>query len=74
MKKLILALVFVFATGTMVNANSSSTLNDSVVEVEEVGCARDCVDLGITVSYLLDLTVREYLVVYEACYNQNCAN
>ena len=72
MKKIILGLVFVFATGTMINANSFSTTKKAI-EVEEVGCARDCVDLGITVAYLLDLTVQEYLVVYTACYEQNCA-
>ena len=46
MKKIVLALVFVFVTGgALVNAKSFSSTVKSSVEVEEdFGCARDCVD------------------------------
>ena len=40
MKKIILAMVFVFATGTMMNANTSIEI---VNTVEEIGVASDCV-------------------------------
>jgi hypothetical protein len=72
MKKLVLLFVFLFAMGTAVNANSNLPV-DSSTEIEDFGCARDCVDLAVQVAFLLDLSVQEYLVVYETCYNQNCA-
>jgi hypothetical protein len=48
MKKLILAMVFVFATGTMMNANTSNEIITTpaiktVEIVEDFGCAGDCV-------------------------------
>ncbi|MEO9501714.1 MAG: hypothetical protein ABJH82_10480 [Polaribacter sp.] len=78
MKKLILTMAVVFATGTMMNATSSdeeitTPIKENIEIVEDFGCARNCVDLGITVAYHLNLTVKEYLVVYESCYIQNCA-
>ena len=50
MRKVILSLVFVFATGvSFINANSSNdeflpVTNEVIVVVEDFGCARDCVD------------------------------
>lgn len=72
MKKIILSLVFVFSMGTMVNANSSVIVNESNQYEAIPGCARDCVDLATTIAYLLDHSIKEYQVVYEACVNQNC--
>ncbi|WP_341220215.1 hypothetical protein [Polaribacter atrinae] len=48
MKKIIFAMVFVFATGTMMNANVSTetpitTTAKAIEIVEDFGCASDCV-------------------------------
>lgn len=60
------------------NANSSNaeeiimSTKESIEVVEQVGCARNCVDLGIQLSYLLNYTIDQYLVVYENCYRTMC--
>ena len=52
MKKLILAMFFVFATGTMMNANSSNEINESIKgEFIEVGPAGDCVKWAKGIVY-----------------------
>ena len=45
MKKLILGMVFVFATGTMMNANSSidGIVNTEIEDIQVLGCASECV-------------------------------
>ncbi len=84
MKKVILSLVFVLATGTsFINASSSNVeYIDSKSEtkeiLEEFGCARDCVDAAMEKVFLeatADLqepTISDYLEEYEFCYITNC--
>lgn len=87
MKKLILAMVFVFATGTMINANSSNeiliTPTIKTVEiVEDFGCASDCNSAAREGALLLseDHSDRgagselmgNYRMLYQSCYDANC--
>lgn len=84
MKKVILSLVFVLATGvSFINAKSADNEFIPAAEkameiVEEFGCARDCVDSSF------ELTIEEaeaegglvymedYLANYELCLAANC--
>ena len=87
MKKLILAIVFVFATGTMMNANSSNyeTIKPLIISIEveeDFGCASDCVRwaraevfeaAGDNGDHPNDHPVymEAYMFLYTGCYN-NC--
>ncbi len=76
MKKIILVLVLVFVTGTMANANSSSIVKPAV-EMEEFGCAGDCVRSSragaLDMQGSTELTLVEtYMVLYRACLRVNC--
>jgi hypothetical protein len=67
MKKLILAMVFVFATGTMMNANTSN---------EHFGCAGECVSDSKHAAIAMtedggDL-VDTYMAFYTSCYDARC--
>lgn len=80
MKKVILAMVFIFATGTtMINATSSNKerttpTKETIEVVEDFGCASDCVRSAF------DQTIEEadasgemvfisdYMANYEDCY------
>ena len=72
MRKLILSMVFVLATGTMVNANS--TIDTSKLEV-----VKDCfglADIGAsTLGILYDLSYGAehavFTILYDACMEQN---
>ncbi|SHM91209.1 hypothetical protein [Polaribacter sp. KT 15] len=86
MKKVILSLVFVLATGTtLMNASSSNdeflpNTTETIEMVEEFGCARDCVDaaLGATFEDAVDNaelpSMDFYHNAYENCYYSNCVN
>ncbi|MEE9406496.1 MAG: hypothetical protein V3V28_00335 [Polaribacter sp.] len=76
-------MVFVFATGTVMNANSSNeeiitpTTETSEI-VEDFGCARDCVDSAMDETFedavnnsSLPL-IADYMDNYESCYAANC--
>lgn len=76
-------MVFVFATGTMMNANSSNeetkkTATKSMEVEEYFGCARDCVDSAMEETFedavdngTLPL-VSDYMDNYRACFASNC--
>jgi hypothetical protein len=81
MKKLLtLCVVFVFAAGTIISASSESTSNTT--EVEEVGCASDCVRKskavvqavadynGVDPNVYVDNG--DYMDLYLNCYYGNC--
>ena len=79
MKKLILAVAFVFATGSMMNANSSNeeVISTTVEVVEDFGCASDCVqsakERAEFLAFILDADVVDvYMVLYTDCYYENC--
>lgn len=78
-------MVFGFATGTMMNANTSNEKEiksvKKAVETEEYfGCASDCVRtsklqaLEFTEDWDNDQQlVDNYMILYTICYNSNCA-
>lgn len=81
MKKYILSLVFVLATGiTLLNANQSDETKEIV---EEFGCASDCVQTAKEGALLLssdtdDTSIEgelmeHYRSLYYFCYQHNCA-
>lgn len=83
MKKLILCMVFVFATSLAINANSGLTDNKITTEpevTEEVGCASDCVRAARTLVLVASAILGEdpndhiddYLDIYHDCYYSNC--
>lgn len=85
MKKVILGMVFVFATGTMMNATSSNeeikTSKIEVIEVvEDFGCASDCVRSARATILEASETLGEdpndhmddYMLEYGYCYYNNC--
>ena len=75
---------FVFATGTMMNANSTNEIiitptTETVEIVEDFGCAGDCVrtsklqTLEFTEDWDNDQQlVDNYMILYTICYNSNC--
>ena len=87
MKKLILAMVFVFATGIMMNANTSNeeittpTIKEEVIEiVEDFGCASDCVRSSKAIVFEeaaeegRGASMDDYMLEYGYCYYSNCVN
>jgi hypothetical protein len=85
MKKVILSLVFVLATGmSFVNATATNdeilpTTKEAIEVVEEFGCARDCVDSTLALfgdspnnHPQQDILMALYLEQYEKCYNYYC--
>jgi len=87
MKKLILAMVFVFATGTIMNATSTTTeiktqKTVAIKFVVDFGCASDCNSAAREGALLLseDHTDRgaggelmnNYSMLYQSCYDANC--
>ena len=88
MKKLILAMVFVFTTGTMINANSSNeeivkpNIKEKVEMVEDFGCASNCVRKSrnlvqamadfINVDPNFYVSNGTYMELYTNCYNREC--
>lgn len=87
MKKLLLALVLVFATGMFVNANSSSDevilaeVENTVAHADEFfGCASDCVkaskkkikDAAEVLGEDPNDHVDDFLEEYHDCYYSNC--
>ena len=82
MKKIILSLVFVLATGTsFMNASSANdeyivSKSGTIEILEEFGCARDCVDVAITASYHLQSATLSrmdaFKIVQQSCYDTNC--
>ena len=67
MKKVLLSLVFVFATGTMMNANNSN---------EYFGCAGECVgdSRAAALAFAEDdeSLVETYMGFYTSCYDARC--
>lgn len=86
MKKLILGMVFVFATGTMMNANSSidGIVNTEIEDIQVLGCASECVSDARegALEFSEDHTDRGaggdlmtyYNMFYQSCYDANCGN
>jgi len=87
MKKVLLALVFVLATGTtFMNANSSESeevimeTTEAVELIQVAGCARDCVDSAFeqTIDQAIEsgelVEMDDYMWNYESCYYNNCLN
>lgn len=90
MKKIILCLVFVFATGTsFLNANVSN--NDTMINVkstenvtDDFGCASDCVQAAKEGALLFSEDhenrgqgselMENYTMLYTSCYDANCSN
>jgi len=87
MKKLILAMVFVFASGTMMNANSSNEeiiapIIETINIVEDFGCASDCNSAAREGALLLSEDhsnrgaggelMENYSMLYQSCYDANC--
>lgn len=81
MKKHILSLVFVLATGvTFLNANQSDETKEIV---EEFGCASDCVQAAKEGALLFSEDhedrgegselMENYMMFYTSCYNANCS-
>jgi hypothetical protein len=80
MKKLILAVAFVFATGTMMNANSSNdevlSINSETIEiVEEFGCASACAGWAKSLTLAIAQDIGEdpnsddmYMAIYKRYY------
>lgn len=73
MKKLLLALVFVFSAGVFVSAHSST---NKTVE-EDFGCASDCVKSSRAAAPFLSAVsgvdkVTVFKVLYADCYYSNC--
>lgn len=83
MKKLILSLVFVLATGTMMNAICSNdeyieTKTEDIDTVELFGCASDCVvsakGRAKFLALMMDVgDVDAFKILYADCYYSNCA-
>lgn len=71
MKKVIFALVFVFFTGTFVNA-SSNTLEDNYVDCDEYASVTQGISLLAGFSYEESLNV--FINAYDACVGYNLAN
>lgn len=76
-------MVFVFATGTMMNASGSNDeFIESITEYKEIaedfGCARDCVNdaLGVVAPgrghVKDDMLMVIYKYAYVNCYNSKC--
>ena len=68
MKKIILAIIFVFATGIMLNAKSSNdkllTLNTESTEIiEEFGCASDCVRWARDITFVIAEDIGDHLTM-----------
>ena len=84
MRKLILSLVFVLATGTVMNANSTNeellpTSKEAIEIVEDFGCAGGCVRtskrqaLEFTEDWSDDeALVDNYMILYTICIEENC--
>tara|TARA_R110001592_G_scaffold341058_1_gene629738 strand:- start:788 stop:1051 length:264 start_codon:yes stop_codon:yes gene_type:complete len=87
MRKLILSLVFVLATGmSFINATATNdevlpTTKEAIEVVEEFGCASDCVDSAVHfVTWLADgqdlnsneIFMWSYKIAYAECYNTKC--
>lgn len=87
MKKIILAMVFVFATGTMMNANTSNekeikSVKNAVETEEYFGCASDCNSAAREGALLLSEDhsnrgaggelMENYRMLYQSCYDANC--
>jgi len=75
MKKIILTLVFVFTMGSMVNANTTKGISNSIEVVAEADCF-SLADIGASVlgaafdlSYEIEHEV--FLILYDACEAQN---
>lgn len=77
-------MVFVFATGTMMNANSTNeevlpTSKEAIEIVEDFGCAGCCVRtskrqaLEFTEDWSDDeALVDNYMILYTICLQENC--
>ncbi|ARV15802.1 hypothetical protein [Polaribacter sp. SA4-12] len=85
MKKLILSLVFVFATGTMMNANSTNEIiitptTETVEIIEDFGCASDCVRSSKAIVFQeaaeegRGASMDDYMLEYGYCYYSNCVD
>ena len=84
MKKIVLIVAFVFATGSIINATSSNKeyikITSEIEEIyEDFGCARDCVDAAEEATYEHAVDTEDlpdmdyYMDAYENCYYSNCA-
>ena len=81
MKKVILSLVFVFATGTMMNANSTNEIiitptTETVEIIKDFGCASACVgdSKAAALAFAQDdeSLVETYMGFYTSCYDARC--